>query len=337
VEGAIGEGAVTWLHSLQPDDARVVTELLSGSLASSTQRAYSAALQATVQFCVSVGEPWLPMAPSTFLRFLAFLRRQGRVNGGALRTFSAAVRKAHEWAAQPSPTDDTVVRAAIAGYQRVTEPLVVRFGRKPITLPHVQEVVRAGLAAYKHDWELFQSCAAVVWQFVFFARASTLERQLLDSVSADYRTIVVKLSMEKGRLGEQRRLAFPCYAAPPHLADEPHPFLLLRRWIRARVKQGGDFLLRCDAGTREGAAAGCWQRALQAANVDAVLGKYTPHSARAGGASAASAAGVPDAQILVRGGWKSKDMLLSYVHPVERHRADVLYFGFLCPTVAPLC
>jgi len=289
------------------------------------------------QYCSSIGKPLVPMAPATALRFLVWLRARGRVHGAALRKFTGAITKLHEWMSLKSPMDDPVVRAAVRGFQRVTRDLGTKLNRIPLLIRDAQLIVRAGLgAAQLGRWSVVEACAAVIWQLVFFARASTLLAQRLDDIELTSTRLDVCLSYEKGDAMPGRRVSFACARVPKWLRNEPHPFFLLQQWVQWRKMGKGAFLLSGERKVLHSEASRLWEIALTEAAVKPPLGgRYLPHSARSGGASAAAAAGVADSVLQVRGGWRSAATLRSYVHEVARHPADVLYFGELAPTVVP--
>lgn len=79
-----------------------------------------------------------------------------------------------------------------------------------------------------------------------------------------------------------------------------------------------------------------WKRALAAAGIIVTDGSLLPHSARAGGASAAAAMGVPTVVIAQRGGWRSLNSVISYTYPITRDKGDTLFFGDLQPTAGPV-
>lgn len=317
-------------------DADGVLQLLGGSLAESTLGQYASALSVVKRFCDEVGAELVPMQPEVMLRFLLWLKASDRVHGSSLRKFVAAITKLHEWRNERPPTSDALVRAAIAGYQRTTRDGAVRLNRVPLSVQHAHRIAESGLSAIRlREWRVAEACAAVVWQFVFFVRASTLARQRLDGVSLTDSAILVKLTYEKGDSMPGRVLSFTVPATVE--AEECTPFVLLSRWCRWRKACGGEYLLSSQSEPYHSDIVELWRIACAAAAVEPPLhGRYLPHSARHGGASAAAAAGVSDVVLQVRGGWRSIATLRSYIHEVSRHPADHLYFGALAPTVKPL-
>mgnify|MGYP003887725775 CR=1 FL=1 len=335
LEFAAGARATGTLAVLRPNELVGTLQLLGGSLAQSTVKQYAASLALVHRFCKQSDAAVVPMAPATLLRFLMWLKSGDRVHGGTVRKYVAAVVKVHEWMALPSPLADPVVRAAVRGFQRITRPRTVRLDRVPLLLRDMRQIVAAGLKAVRDGrWPVAEACAAVLWQFIFFARASTLVAQRLDGVEFSQNVLVVRLSYEKGDAEPGRRVSFGCAKVHSWLADEPHPFFLLRTWIEWRKSRGGVYLLSGPRRQHEYVSQ-LWRVACEAAAVQPVSGRYLPHSARSGGASAAAAAGVSDTVLQVRGGWRSAGTLRSYVYEVSRHKADILYFGELAPTVVP--
>ena len=308
--------------------------MITGSLASSTLQQYLSSFERVAQFCATRGLATLPMAPSSVLAFLAHLGREDQVHGSTLRKYTGAIRKVHEWAGVACPLDNAVVKAAVVGFQRSTKGRAVKLDRVPLLLGHAQAVVTTGLQAVKQGaWSVVEYCAVVIWQFVFFWRASSLVQQRLEGVELGDKVIDVLVSFEKVGSLAGRRVSF-VRLAPAGMESVPHPFDLLAAWIRRRLRSGDKLLLTSPSYEY---VVECWSNAVALTGIVAPLrGRYLPHSGRSGGASAASAAGAPDTVLMVRGGWQSAATLRSYVVETRRHMYDVLYFGFLTPA-APTC
>lgn len=310
--------------------------LLAGTDAPGTSQRYSGTLRHYVEFCAQRRLIAVPAAPATIVEYLLQLKKEGRVHGSTLRQYTAAIRRAHELAGYAPPQEQPIVALAVRAYQRLTDQVVGRLGRAPIDTGAVCSIVRLGAHAVSgNDWETARAAAAIVFQFVFFARSITTREQLMQHVQLDALQMRIMLTREKGKRPAWRTLLFTRVEIAG--CDYEHPFDFLAAVLRHQLLTGAKFCfgVHQQAVTKEQLSQ--WWRQIPAAAgcTPPTLGRWTPHSGRSGGASAAIQAGAPSAAVQQRGGWLSQQQMHGYVHSVTRHPADFLFFGYLSPLVRP--
>jgi hypothetical protein len=142
--------------------------------------------------------------------------------------------------------------------------------------------------------------------------------------------VSIRISAEKGRIGEKRLFSWP--RAEIHDSADPHPADLIVRVAEHQRLLQSEFIFATN-GRRwsYGDYRALYAGALRKAGVSAVAGRLLPHSARSGGASAAIRLGVPELLVQQLGGWRSRDSMLAYVVAVQHHPAAYYYFGHLLP------
>ena len=310
--------------------------LLAGVDAAGTSKRYGNTLQHYVSFCARHRLVAVPAAPATVVQYLLHLQREDRVHGGTLRQYTAAIRRAHELAGFAAPQEQPVVSLAIRAYQRLTDTELTRLNRVPIDTAAVCSIVQYGASAARQgDWQKAIAAAAIVFQFVFFARSVTTRAQLMRHVQLEAQYIRVTLTREKGKRPAWRSLLFT-RTVVDGLTQE-HPFDFLLTVLRHQLARAAQFAFSYGQQAVSSHTLSQWWRDLPAAagcSMPAV-GRWTPHSGRSGGASAAIQAGAPSAAVQQRGGWQSAQQMHGYVHSVARHPADFLFFGHLSPLVRP--
>jgi hypothetical protein len=184
---------------------------------------------------------------------------------------------------------------------------------------------RCGAAALRQSrFELAAAAACVVFQFVFFARAASVGHQRLAEVAVERDTILVRLSHEKNRTPGERTQLFQ--RAVPNLAWD-----FLAEFIAWRLSYGTGYLLANELWpyrrVRDAWTVVGQELAWRAPGG----GRFSTHSARSGGASAALMAGVPEIIVQRRGGWRSPSSMMQYVFPVPPSSDGAALFAFLRP------
>lgn len=326
------------LTALPQADRDVLLPLLRGHLAAGTLRQYEHALSAFWSFCAAAALAPLPASVVTVLRFLVHLQRADRVHGKSVKVYVAAIHKVHDLVGAASPTDEPLVRAAIAGFKRCTASASVKLVRRPLRVDDAYKLVLVGLrAAAAGDWRTMRACAVVIFQFIFFARARTAAAQLVQHVHCDDAGLRVTLSLEKGKDAASRTLEFP-NREYPGLGGNP-PFRLLQLWVQHQRRLAVTWLFGdpADRVPSRAIVDDSWRLALRKAGIAQEERAYLPHSARSGGASAALALGASTLVVAQRGGWLSTDSAVSYVYPVHRSLYDVWFFGFMVSGVSVWC
>jgi hypothetical protein len=306
-------------------------QLLSGSLSSSSWISYDRAARMFLEFCQLRRLRPVPALPSTIAAFLVQLRRRGNVRGGAVRPIMAAIAKLHLWAGAEPPQRNPIIAMAVRGFQRLTQGQVNRLRRVPLLSQHALTIARLGMRALSSgDVRTATSAACVLFQFVFFARASTAAAQRACDVFISGDVISVRLSSEKQRTPGERVLHFVRLNTGP--AAQPWDFLAA--YIRQQRAAEAQFLFgRLNQPVPYRAVSAFWGAATRVR--PPVGGTYTPHSGRIGGASAALAFGIPEVVVQRRGGWRSATSMMPYVFAVPSVPADRLFFYHLRPSEPP--
>lgn len=308
--------------------------MLEASLADSTMAAYTRALRLYTAFCRQRSLPDVPASIETIAAFLLHGHEQGLFQGAALRQFSAALRKTHIWRGYPPPQSNPVVADLFAGYQKLTQVGVQRLRRVPLLVPDALRLaIGADAALRSGDLLTARDSVLIIFQFFTFARASTVAQQRLSDVALNRSRISLRLGHEKNWLATNRVITLRRTTTEEHTV---HPWDVLARYIQAVSEREWKYLFAVHTRLAYNQVAHCWRRALARAQIEPDSGVLLPHSARSGGASAAAALGAPTVAIAQRGGWRSVNSVISYVHPVTRVAGDTLFFGDLQPTATPI-
>ena len=116
--------------------------------------------------------------------YLLHLLRTNQLNGAALRQFTAALAKTHQWRGYRPPQANPVVADLFKGFQRLTAQRVNRLQRAPLLVPQALQCSRALLEAIQMDQvKDATALALVMFQFFTFARAVTAASQRTDQVA----------------------------------------------------------------------------------------------------------------------------------------------------------
>jgi hypothetical protein len=313
----------------------VVSSLVQRSLADSTFSAYECHWNLFFLFCKSKGWSAFPVTPELVAAFIASMVGNSRRRGQSVIQVVAAMEKLATLTGSGSVSSNALVRACVGGYIRV-KPVVRDVVRAPLAPDHAQAIVGAGFAALaKGDFELAACAAAVVFNYVFMARVSTLLSQRMSDVAVASDFISVCFTFEKNwsNGGFRRNVQFRLHS-PDAVVFGEHPFFFLRAYVFKCAAAAQEWLFQHDGKPWSvDRASRAWQTALEAAGV--VLGSsrcYKPHSGRKGLASLAAAFGVNHTVICERAGWKSTESARSYMADIvalPRHRVFLGLFNLL--------
>lgn len=275
--------------------------------------------------------------------FLAHLHRENRVHGKSVTGYLAAVAWLHTQHGLPHPFgmagkgSVTPATAIVSGYVRATAKPSSR-ARRPVSADEVFALAQAAaLAARAHNVPLLRCLAAGVFSFVFMARASTTAGQLLADVDLTSSTVVVYLTVEKGRQpGERkRRLVWCKYGSVPH--GQVHPFDVLRDFVELRRAMPTTtstllFQLPGEVEPTPELSCGEWMtQAFGAIGVSRLADDLHPHSYRRGGATAAISTGASSALVQSWGGWRAGKSMQTYIVPDVQSVHALLFFGQMLP------
>lgn len=303
--------------------------LATTAVAPSTSRAYAASWSRFEGFCVSEGVTALPSTRETVGRFIAWRVRQGA--GGSVSRDLAAIRSKHIERGFSDPCADPWVQRVGAGAKRGAAAsrmmgeerlaLPVSAVEKLLEIVPVSLGIRAGEeGSVSTQRQLSQvlalrDAAIISLGLRLMRRGGELAAIKLTDVEARGDGITVTIRQSKtDQLGVGLRLPVePSGAATC-------PVSLLQRWLVVRHVlvargRGTDSLFVSSTGTglSTGAVASIVRRAAAAAGLE---GRFSAHSLRIGGATAALGAGASLAMIQSVGGWSS-DAVHRYLRPAS--------------------
>lgn len=312
-----------------------LTLVLRNSLAPATYRAYENRLKHYTDFCRAHSFNDVPASVAGLSAYLLHAQQQGLLSGGSFRQFSAALRKTHLWRGYPAPQSNAVVADLFAGFQRLSAAKVRRLKRAPLQVPQALRIAARLMQALRDkQTTCARDCALILFQFMTFARAITAAAQQTQDITISGQVISIRFNKEKNWF-VQRTLLLQRTARE---AFSVHPWDALTAWIKFAHHHHWRFLFSKHRKLQYQGILQAWSRALATASItqQSSTGKLLPHSARAGGASAAAAMGVATVVLAQRGGWRSTDSVISYIHPMVRHQGDTLFFGDLQPAATPI-
>ncbi len=307
------------------DILRAAVKFAHGAVAASTAGVYRRAFNAFQAFCAAAGLPSMPASRETVARWITTRALQG-AGGGALRDL-AAVRHHHLALGHDDPGADAWVR-------RVADGIVRDAASKRAAQPKEQqraglptEAVRAvlagvashvgvhgsGASAPRTSVQALRDAAVLSLGLRLMRRPGELCDLRLDDLewtSAGGVIVTVRKS-KTDQAGRGLRL-------PIEVSDSPTcPVRLLQRWLRVRralaTAESEEWLFVSDRGEKMTTTA-VTTIVQRAAALAGLQGRFSGHSLRIGGASAAMGAGTSLATIQAVGGWSS-DAVHRYLRP----------------------
>jgi site-specific recombinase XerD len=281
-------------------------DYVSAAKAANTLRAYRADWRHFAAWCARHGLSALPAQPRDLALYLAELG--GRRKASTIGRRLTAIAQAHKAADHPAPTTDAAVKAVWAGIRRTHG--TAQAGKAPA----MTEDVRRMVATLPEKLIGHRDRALLLLGFAgAFRRAELVGLDVAD-VAATRDGLVVTLRRAKtDQEGAGRAVGIP-YGSNPATC----PVRALERWLAAAAITDGPLLRGVDRHGRllpgrlgDRAVARVVQRAAAAAGLDST--QYAGHSLRAGLATAAAAANVPERVIALQTGHKSMAILRRYI------------------------
>ena len=300
--------------------------LAESALAPSTRRSYAALWSEFVGFCTALGSPALPASRELVGRWLASRAAAGR--GASSSHAIAAVRARHLELGFGDPAHDTWLQRVVAGAERlaavdrperaVRAPLPVAVvGRLLATVPSWVGL-RPGQSAFATatDAHLLavRDAAVLAIGLRLMRRAGELAALMVGDVRLlpDGTTALWIRRSKTDQLGAGLLLPVDATGGPTC------PVALLARWAAVRPALaarglGTDALFVTVTGRplSRPAISALVARAASSTGFD---GKFSGHSMRIGGATAAVSAGASMATVKAVGGWSS-DAVRRYIRP----------------------
>mmetsp|Transcript_21463 Transcript_21463/g.51206 ORF Transcript_21463/g.51206 Transcript_21463/m.51206 type:complete len:594 (-) Transcript_21463:313-2094(-) len=320
---------------------RTATELCMASLAPSSMKSYTSCFKKFLQFCSE--EDILPQQVTTnhIVRYIAWIAREGRIAADSLQPYLSAVNKFLKDHLQEPVATGPMIAAARRGFRQLQEDLIPSAHRVAIPasfalacLDHAEREKNATLLPRLLS---LRNCLVVATNFLFPVRGSTMAGLLKDDFVIDDSSFTFFCRTCKGFTGNNLKNK-PLLQIP--ISANTRLAVLLRVWKEKQAlifgKKQFSHFWQLPHEIPEKWSADTVSRWLQQAaaqlNYAAPTGeKWSSHSLRKGGASAANAAGVNLALIRYLGAWaKTSHVVLDYIDPLMLpDEASRAFFGWL--------
>ena len=319
---------------------RTAARLLAHGRTSGTQRSYADKWAKFVHFCTTVQREAgfrslcpLPAKPATVVCYIAWLSEQG-IKEKSLNPYKSAINQTHSDMGLRKPAEGDQLRLLRKGYAELEGHGVDPVARVPVPAAAIDEVLDLGLRT--DEMPVLRACAAVVLAFAFFHRGDTGHKLLARHISVHAHGISISPRAKTLPLN----VAYPLTRFESARFDpESRVWRLLKKWqdyAKTYQKPDSSFwaLPRETAKRFPATIIDTWLKScLLAVGRKPQPGeKYSGHSLRKGGASAANAVGVQLPAIMAFGVWKSLAAAQLYISPlVTADLAAFRFFGWMLP------
>jgi site-specific recombinase XerD len=291
--------------ALAPAAARA-EEYFRAAQAANTRRAYASDWKHFSAWCRGAGQGSLPAAPETVVLYLSTLAETAKVS--TLTRRISAISQVHKAADLETPTAHLMVRKLMAGIRR--QKGTAQIGKRPLAAADLRTLLAPLESGRILD---VRDRALLLTGFAGAFRRSELVG--LDVTDLEFNTAGLIVNIRRSKTdqeGQGRRVGIP-YGTPATC-----PVRALEAWLAVLGADDGP-LYR--AVNRHGQLAG---RRLTAQSVALVIKRLAAqagmeardlagHSLRAGLATAAAAAGVPERAIMAQTGHRALATLRKYI------------------------
>jgi site-specific recombinase XerD len=294
-------------------------EFARRSIARSTERGYRSDWADFLEFCDEHGRQALPADPETVALYYAGLARAG-ARASTIGRRQAALKKAHQLAGLPSPTDDVRARAVMAGIRR---ELGVRPAQKA---PLMTDLVRQLLEKIPSDTVAgLRDRALVLLGFSSGRRRSELvglDVEDLREVPEGYRILIRRSKTDQEGRGQEIGIPYGQHS-------ETCPVNALKAYLKASGLESGPLFRPANkkGELREGYRTedGFWREWRMSPQSVALVIKhwisqaglspddFAGHSLRAGLATQSAANGAPERAIMAQTGHTDVEMVRRYI------------------------
>jgi integrase len=286
--------------------ADTAREYIRASKSDATRRAYRGDWGDFTGWCRANGAAALPASPDTVVLYMTACSTRHAVS--TLTRRLAAISQAHKAAGYDSPTGAAAVRAVMTGIRRA------KGSAANAKAPTMTEDIRSMIASLPSGLLGVRDRALLLVGFAGAFRRSELVGLNREDADVTRDGLVVTLRRSKtDQEGEGRKVAIP-YGSNPDTC----PVRALQDWLDASGITTGPLLRYVNRhgqlGTRAlsgFAVAKVVKRYAAAAGLDPA--KYAGHSLRAGLATSAAVAGVPERVIMKQTGHRSVHMVRRYI------------------------
>lgn len=289
-------------------------EVMERSRAQGTKKRYAAIWKEFVNFCEWMKVEAEPAVDDTVADFVVWWEMTGR--GGSVEQAMAAVRARHLDAGWENPCSNHKVRQAVRGIKRIgAEEGEIKEKRDPFPVAGLERWTRRR-PDHISEWRWRRDAALVAVGLRCMRRPGELvELRVRDIVRKDGVTWVLVRKSKTDQLGKGKEipldeggLARTC------------PVKLVWEWIRFAGRRGEEHLFPNLNTGGKWSTAGITSALKEMAKVARIEGKFSGHSLRIGGATAAMKGGMSLALIMAIGGWESP-AVMTYLRAVGAAQA----------------
>jgi site-specific recombinase XerD len=281
-------------------------DLLRQSLAENTRRAYASDWRDFSSWCQAHHRLDLPALPETIAIYLTTLAESHKVS--TLTRRISAISQAHQATGFDSPTQAPVVRQLMKGIRRTLG--TAQTGKSPVKVEHLRTIIAGldpGRALDVRDRAL------MLVGFAGAFRRSELVGLNIEDFEFNEDGLVVHLRRSKtDPEGQGRKVGIPYGLAPTTC-----PVRAVEAWVEVLQIAEGPLFRAVDRHGRihrtrltPQSVALVVKKLMAKAGIP---GDYAGHSLRAGLATAAAAAGVPERAIMAQTGHRSLATLRKYI------------------------
>jgi len=301
---------------LSVDDARAMAaDWIKANQNRNTSNTYGSYARQFEEFCRKRNLPMFPAEPSTVVLFQKQLVERGLSINTINKVAMASIAEPYKLTDMKSPTITTMVKAGKEVVKRLAKP-------EQQVEPLTPDLVERICAAAGDNFRSVRDATITLFMFGSFFRESELmelrtsDVELTEARYQGKTERVIVLFKKKSKTDKERqglKVVLSC-ACSDKRKDAICPIRWHERWS-AKRDQKSKFYFHSAKSTRQMAKSTpntVLKRQLRAIGVDEH--RFTSRSGRAGGATAASAAGIDVALLKRHGGWAS-ECVYRYVRP----------------------
>ena len=294
------------------------------SRAESTGNKYQAAFIRWRNFASSKAFVVLPANPGQFIMYLEEVMK----STGSKHSVEEACNAAtwiHGIAGLQSPVEDGTVRAVMEGARRLLAKRVVK--KEPVSVEHLQQIVANTDMSNLGDVRTATLCLLCFSAFLRYAEMADLRCSDVVITEEHMKLVIRKSKTDQYRQGNEVLVA--------RTGNSTCPVKMMEVYLRLAEAdlRSDEMLFRPIVATKRGARLRSSGKMSYTRTRELVLGalsdigldksQFGVHSLRAGGATAAASAGIPDRAFKKHGRWKSERAKDGYVKDTESYRLSV--------------
>jgi len=276
------------------DDLKRADDLARNAYASNTQRAYRADLNDWYAYADKAGVPRFPAKPVALAAYIGNMEKRG-LSGATIRRRMSAIVYAHREKGKKSPLEDKALRRVLRGHAR-EHTVASRGGKTPFT-PETMALVLT------HPKMKLRNRALLGVGIVTAIRRSNLVALTWADIQDHAKGVTVTIRRSKtDKFGAGAVKAIP-YSSDPEVC----PARILQQWRAANPsRKKTDLVFPVSTQT----VADVVKRAVKLAGLDP--DDYGAHSLRAGLATTAAEANLPQSEWMGATGHKSHQVASGY-------------------------